>query len=168
MTARGTVALLAVLAALLGYVTMVDRPSVRPTDVAPLLTVPPAQATRVEIVWPEARLLGVRRDGEWRDERERGLPSGLVDDLLSALATVRPIETLTASAAAASEYGFGAKATTVAVAAAGNPLLALEVGDRTPSWTGVYVRRSGAPDVLVVGALLHWELAKLRGVAASR
>ena len=167
MTPRGTLALLGVLALLVVYLSVVDRPSSTTVDEEPLLTAPAAQVTRVEITWPDARLLAVRRDGGWRDQDERPLPSGLVDDLLAALGTVRPMETLASTGPTASEYGFGPRTTSLSIGAGGNPLLHLEMGDRNPSRTGVYVRRSGSVEVLLVGALLHWELEKLRA-AASR
>lgn len=167
MTPRGTLALLGVLALLVVYLSVVDRPSSTTLSEEPLLTAPAAQATRVEITWPDVRLLAVRRDGGWRDQDEHPLPSGLVDDLLAALGTVRPMETLASTGPTATEYGFGPRATSLSVGAGGNPLLRLEVGDRNPSWTGIYVQRSGADEVLVVGALLHWELEKLRVAAAQ-
>ena len=41
----------------------------------------------------------------------------------------------------------------------------VEVGAMNPAGTGVYVRRYGEPPVLLVGALLRWELEKVRRVA---
>jgi hypothetical protein len=46
-------------------------------------------------------------------------------------------------------------------------LLALEVGATNPARTGVYVRRIGEPAVLLVGALLRWEIEKLRRVVST-
>jgi hypothetical protein len=46
-------------------------------------------------------------------------------------------------------------------------LLDLEVGAMNPSETAVYVRRMGHSPVLLVGALLHWELQKLRRVVST-
>ena len=41
-------------------------------------------------------------------------------------------------------------------------LLAMDIGTRNPAWTGSYARRDGRDEVLLVGALLRWELEKLR------
>jgi hypothetical protein len=168
MTVRGTLALVGLLGVLLLYVGIIDRPPLPPHEERPLLAAPLAQATRVDVTWPDAALRGVRRDGGWVDAQDRVLPAGLIDDLLVALGTVRPIERVPDVGATATDYGLGARATSVVVGAAGNPLLQLEVGDRNPSWTGIYVRRLGSADVVRVGALLHWELAKLRTVATRR
>jgi hypothetical protein len=66
-------------------------------------------------------------------------------------------------------YGLGASAQRLLVTGAdGRPLLALEVGERNPAWTGLYVRRKGEREVVMVGALLRWELEKLRDAAPGR
>lgn len=166
MTLRGTLALLGVLALLVVYLTAIDRPERAPVE-EPLLTVTPARATEVDIAWPDGRLLTARRDGEWRDANQRPLPAGLIDDLLVALRTMRALETLSPDGAQPTEYGFGAAATSLAVAAEKQPVLRLEVGARNPAWTGVYVRRRGSSEVLLVGALLHWELEKLHAAAMN-
>jgi hypothetical protein len=89
----------------------------------------------------------------------------MIDDLLAALATIRPMDALPEGAPDLTDYGFGSAATTLAVSAGAAPIVQLQVGDRNPAWTGVYVRRTGSAEVLLVGALLHWELEKLRRVA---
>jgi hypothetical protein len=119
----------------------------------------------VDLTWPDARLHAVRDDGAWHADGPAVLPAGMVDDLLVALATIRPIDTLAGSAADATDYGFGSAATTLVVATRDAPVLQLQVGDRNPAWTGIYVRRTGSTEVLLVGALLHWELEKLHALA---
>jgi hypothetical protein len=49
----------------------------------------------------------------------------------------------------------------------GHELIALDIGNRNPAWTGVYARRAGSADVLLVGSLLRWELDKLRSARES-
>jgi len=166
VTVRGTLGLLAALAVLVLYLVAVDAPPAppRPPE-APLLAVPAADATTVDLTWPDAHLHAVRRDGAWHADDPAVLPAGMVDDLLAALATIRPIDTLTASATDATDYGFGSGGTTLVVSTRDAPVLRLQVGDRNPAWTGIYVRRTGSMDVLLVGALLHWELEKLHTMA---
>jgi hypothetical protein len=166
MTVRGTLGLLAALALLVLYLVAVDPPSTRlPPLSEPLLAVPAVRVTTIEIVWPETRLHAVRRAGAWQAFGHAVLPAGSVDDLLAALATIRPMDTLTPSGTNAPDYGLGAAATTLTMAAGAVPLLQLQVGNRNPAWTGVYVRRNGSAEILLVGALLHWELEKLRRIA---
>jgi len=38
----------------------------------------------------------------------------------------------------------------------------MDIGNRNPAWTGSYARRAGRAEVLLVGAVLRWELDKLR------
>ncbi len=64
------------------------------------------------------------------------------------------------------DYGLGPGGPRLELAAAdGRPLLALELGERNPAWTGLYARRTGEPAVLLVGGVLAWELEKLRQAA---
>src|SRR3989442_1562213 len=64
------------------------------------------------------------------------------------------------------DYGLGPGGRRLGLAAAdGRPLLALELGERNPAWTGLYARRAGEPAVLLVGGVLAWELEKVRQAA---
>jgi hypothetical protein len=167
MTIRGTLGLLAGLGVLLFYVAVIDRPSVPTASPAPpLLTVSAAEVTEVAVIWSDTRVTAHRDGAMWRDPSGSAIPDGMIDDLLQALRTVRPSSTLSADGAEASAYGFGRPAISLRVGIAGAPPLQLDIGERNPAWTGLYVRRSGTPEVLVVGALLHWELEKLRAAAA--
>jgi hypothetical protein len=167
MTVRGTLGLLLVLAAL-GLVLLVDRPQApTPAELPPLLDVPVARVTRLEVRWPEVALTAERRDGAWRDRGGRVLPSDTVETFLATLAELRPLDLLSRRDAEHAAFGFAERVTSIAVFAGETPVLRLEVGARNPSWTGVYVRVRDASEVVLVGSLLHWELEKLRS-AASR
>ncbi|HWP67203.1 MAG TPA: DUF4340 domain-containing protein [Candidatus Limnocylindria bacterium] len=162
MTLRGTLVLYAVLAVLAAYLLIVPPPAPPPGPES-LLGVPVESADTIEIAWPDAAVRFRRSDGSWRSDAGAVAPAA-IDELLEALAMLRPTENLGAPQEPA-DYGLDARATRVVVSAAGEPVASLEVGDRNPAWTGVYVRRTGSNDVVVVGALLHWELEKLRAVA---
>ena len=64
-----------------------------------------------------------------------------------------------------SDYGLGPDTPRLRVMAAGKELLSLEIGERNPAWTGLYARLAGQREVILVGAVLHWELEKLRDAA---
>ena len=163
MTPRGTLGLVGVAALLAAYLLLVPAPAPAPLA-EPLLTVPIASVDTVELRWPDRPLRLHRADTGWRLNDGASVPSDMVDDLLGTLATLRPMETLRSSDDTA-EYGLDARALTVVVSAGGVDVLRLRIGDRNPAWTGVYVQSSGSQDVVVFGALLHWELEKLHAMA---
>jgi len=161
-TVRGTAALVALLAALGGYLVLVERPraSVRSAAPAPLLAGPASAVARVELADGQRELAIVRRGDVWADADGRACDGAA--DLVDALRALRPLAVIDAAPRTPDDYGLGAGARHVRlVATDGRPLLQLDVGDRNPAWTALYVRRDGAPEVLLVGAQLAWELDKL-------
>lgn len=170
MTVRGTLGLVAVLVVLLAVVWVGERgaptPGAPTIDAPPLLAAPPSAVTRLEWLDRDTRLTMVRTPGGWTDAAGRRWRSNAPGDLLDALTTLRPVAVVPADPATLGEYGLGADASRLEVLGAdARPLLRLELGRRNPAWTGVYVRREDTPDILLVGALLHWELRKLRDAA---
>jgi hypothetical protein len=165
VTVRGTLALAGVLIVLVGYLWVSDAPS-RRAGAAPepaLLAAPVAEVARVELADAAVRLAAVRAEGGWTDAAGRPWRSDAVSDLLDVLSTLRPVMVVDPAPEDPSSYGFGPDAPRLRLVAADNrPLLALEVGERNPPWTGLYARVAGRPEVLLVGAVLHWELEKVR------
>lgn len=172
MTARGTLVLVGVLMGLAVYLWLAEvgrRTPLRPpapVEEAPLLAVPPAAVVRVEVEDGGVRLVAIRRDSGWSDAEGRPWRGDVVADLLESLGTIRPVMTVDPDPADPADYGFGPDAVRIRLLAAdGRSLLALDVGERNPAWTGLYARRTGSREVLLVGALLHWELEKLEAKA---
>ena len=173
MTLRGTALLLAVLAALGGYLWLVDGPprgtSGGPgasSDVPPLLARPPAEVVRVDLAEGERRLTAIRRDDGWRDPGGRLWGHDVVSDLLAALGSLRPLTIVARDPLAPADYGLGPAAPRLMLLDAdGRRILALELGERNPASTGLYVRRVGEQEVMLVGAVLGWEVDKLRAAA---
>lgn len=165
MTVRGTVALLGLFAVLAAYLMLVAPPAARlPPLGDPLLAVPAARVTSLEIVWPDRRLRATRESDGWRLDGGAAFPAGVVEDLLATLTTLRPMERLAGNEGTA-DYGLGSPGTSLVLLAGDTTVLQLEIGSRNPAWTGVYVRRTGAGEIELVGALLHWEVEKLRAIA---
>src|SRR5207247_2152362 len=127
--------------------------SPRPSwSLAPPLAVPTATVARGELVEGERRLTAVRGERGWTDATGRPWSQGPVSDLLAALGALRPLATVDPDPAAPGDHGLGPGGRRLELAAAdGRPLLALELGERNPAWTGLYARRAGEPAVLLVG-----------------
>src|SRR4029077_6525895 len=109
---------------------------------APLLAVPPAAVARVELAEGGHRLTAIRGERGWTDASGRAGPGGSVSDLVDALGMLRPVATVDPDPAAPADYGLGPGARHLELAGSdGRPLLALELGERNPAWTGLYTRR---------------------------
>jgi hypothetical protein len=169
MTTRGTLLLVLVLTGLAGYLWLVEAqprrtPAPPPT---PLLGVPVDAVARVELAEPPRPLVAQRApDGTWTDAGGRRWPDDAVSELVRTLARLAPVMTVDPDPREPADYGLGAGAPRLSLQAAdGRPLLALDLGERNPASTGLYVRRAGEPTVLLVGAVLEWELEKVRNAA---
>lgn len=165
MTIRGTAALWGVLVVLAALVWV--------TTPGPETLEPPRGLLDVEsrgrvarLEWEDAdRRIELARDERgWADAEGRRFESGEVDDLLGALETVQPMTTIVAEGDAAG-YGLAHPRRLRLLDAQRRVLLDVAVGRRNPAATGLYVRLNGSPEVVLVGALLDWELAKLSRAA---
>ena len=171
-TWRGTIGLLGVLTALVGYLGLIEIPAHRdrtPLPSAPaLLTAGSEQPLRIELSEPG---LGweARRDGtEWKDTQGRAAPTPVVEDLIATLTALRPLMVVDAHPADLSAYGLGPDATRLRVFGSdGRTLLTLELGERNPAWTANYACVGGSTEVVLVGGVLRWELRKLRAIATG-
>jgi hypothetical protein len=175
MTARGTGLLLALLVTLAGYLWVAE---VRPRRAAPPLPAgtpeaPPLLATsdvaRVELQEGGTRLTAVRRDGGWADGSGRPWRPAAVADLVETLGGLRPIMVVDPDPEQPADYGLGPDETQLRLFGPdGQALLALEVGERNPAWTALYARLAGRREVILVGAVLRWELEKLRDASPAQ
>jgi uncharacterized protein DUF4340 len=159
MTVRGTLGLAIVFGLLVAWLLATTRSESPVADNTRALTPPLDDATVVEIAAGSRTMRFVRQEGRWSQ-------SG-VSDLLDALASLRVLALIDPDPADPASYGFGADALRLRIAADAKDLTAIEVGAMNPAETGVYVRLAGQRPVLLVGALLRWELEKVRRVASE-
>ena len=159
MTVRGTLGLAVVLGLLVGWLMVSTPPSSPVLDDTTPLTPALDDATAVEIAQADRITRLVRKDGTWSPKA--------TSDLLEALASLRVLAVMDPDPADPASYGFGADALRLRIIADAKELVAIEVGAMNPAETGVYVRLGGERPVLLVGALLRWELEKLRRVASE-
>jgi hypothetical protein len=153
MTIRGTLMLAGVLALLCTYLFLTAPPVEPVGDLARRLAPPLARASVVEIDDRGQIVRAERAGGAWSIDA--------VADLLTTLASIDVLTVIDPDPANPETFGFG-DALRLRVLDGTDLLLSLEVGAANPARTGVYVRREGQPAVLLVGALLRWELEKIR------
>jgi hypothetical protein len=170
VTVRGT-AVLVLIATALATLTLLEGgpliPSAPPPlpEGSPLLDTEIAKVARVEWERGADRLTLVRTPAGWVDAAGQPWPADAVEVALDALASLHPRTVAAVNDGDLAEYGLAPVPERLRVLDdTGRELLALDIGNRNPAWTGVYARRIGATDVLLVGSLLRWELDKLRSV----
>lgn len=169
MSWRETARLAAVLVALAAVVWWVERHGEprRPPE-ATLLDAPAEDMRRIELDDPTGRIVAERSEHGWRDPAGRPWRTDAPDDLLRALRSLRPTVLHADGEPRPEEWGFGPDAMRLRVLdAAGQAGLALEIGRRNPAWTARYARRVDRREVLLVGAVLEWEIDKLRASAPA-
>jgi hypothetical protein len=154
MTVRGTLALAVILVVLIAYLRLTAPAPGEPAAAALLPGL--ERASVIEVVRGGTVTRLVRGDQAWSEAR--------AEDFLDALRSIPVLTVIDDSPGDPAAYGFGPDALRLRVAAGGTPLGAIDVGAVNPAQTGVYVRRVGEPSVLLVGALLRWELEKIRRV----
>ena len=161
MTIRGTLGLAAVFVVLAGYLIATRPLSDASPDQSPRLTPPLASATTVELTGGDHGPIRFARraDGTWAEH--------IVADVLDGLASLHVLAIVDDAPATPQSYGLGPDAPRLRVSKGTEDLIVIEVGAMNPAETGVYVRRSNEPSVLLVGALLRWELGKLRRVVST-
>lgn len=158
MTVRGTLALAVVFAALSSYLVLTEPPVSHVADPALRLSPSLAHATRVEI-----------EDGSRTLRAERvatGWSPPVAGDLVETLQSMQVLTVIDPSPGTSKLFGLG-DALRLRVLDDAQVLIALDVGATNPARTGVYVQRVGQPAVLLVGALLHWEIEKIRRVVST-
>jgi uncharacterized protein DUF4340 len=157
VTVRGTLVLAAVFAVLATWVALTrDRVSGGPAAVPAGLLAAADRVTGVEL---EDGAPAARTTRRW------GRPAS--DDLVAALATLRPLAIVDDAPADPRVYGLAADAPRLRALAGTQAALDLELGSPNPAGTAMYVRQHGQDRVLLVGGLLHWELEKLRRVPTT-
>jgi len=152
MTVRGTVGLAVVLAILIAYLRLTAPAPGPAADTTARLTPPLDAATHIVLDDGGRKIEITRNEGQWSAP---GAP-----DFLAALASLQVLAVI--DDAEPQSYGFAPDATQLRVDDGASALVEIEVGATNPAETGVYVRRVGQRPVLLVGALLRWELEKLR------
>ena len=170
VTLRGTLLLGTVLIALGGYLWLGESRPGTPRPVAAeapaVLAVPASQITRLELEEEERTVVAVRGPTGWLDADGHPWVTDAVSDVIDTLTSLRPVMVVDPEPANLADYGLDAGAVHLRLYGADKRVvLSLELGERNPAWTGVYARVGSAREVVLIGAVLHFELEKLREAA---
>jgi len=173
MGVRGTLILALLIVVVGAYVWFEEAPSEAPgrsTDT--LLGEPkafdPNLPVRHLLEYQPADVWSIRleRHGQMRETERSGetwttTNPGAITDFLGNLAQLAVLMDIPAGAAELRDYGLDPPQGVVRLQTRGQPTpLVLQIGDRNPSVTGVYVRIGEDGPVLLAGALVAWEFDK--------
>ena len=132
------------------------------TSGPPTLLSAPAEVAQVELSGAAGRLHAVRADARWTDDAGHPWRGDAVGDLLTTLAALRPVMVVDAAGGELETYGLGTPERLRARAADGQELVHVDIGASNPAGTALYARVDDRPEVVLIGAVLRWELDKLR------
>ncbi len=172
---RGTAVLALLIAIAGGFVWSGEIPpeqSGRPTEnlLGEPITVDPHQPVRRLLEFQPADVVGIRleRAGAARETERSGdtwtvaSQSGAINDFLHNLSELAVLMDIPAGPAELRDYGLEPPQSILQLRVRGQPAapLVLQIGDRNPSVTGVYVRIGKEGPVVLAGALVAWEFDK--------
>jgi len=128
-----------------------------PTPHRPLLQIDPALVTRVRVQFAGQTREVRRTGGDWAGVT----PTAAIADFLAALGGLGVLGEIPATPGELAQYGLEAPRTVVELdRQAGPSPVVLRVGERNPPGTGVYVQTGTGGPVILVGAILVWEIEK--------
>jgi hypothetical protein len=171
---RSTVVLTVLVIAAGAYLWFADAPATppsRPGSVENKASGADAVRTLQKLlVFDPVQVVGVQLERAGRTQRihrENGTWQGIqdtaaVDDFLRSLAEMRVLMDIPATAPGLVDYGLVPPRGVLALHLSDQvrPLV-LQIGDRNPATTGVYVRVGEAGPVVLSGALVEWEFDNL-------
>jgi len=174
MGVRGTLVLALLIVAVGAYVWLEEvAPEAPGRSTDALLGEPkafdPNKPVRHLLEYQPADVLSIwlERDGNIRETERSGetwtttSTPGAINDFLANLAQLAVLMDIPAGAAELRDYGLDPPHSVVRLQTRGQPTpLVLQIGDRNPSVTGVYVRVGESGPVLLAGALVAWEFDK--------
>lgn len=170
MNNRGTLLLLlavvavgALLAIEGGFGSEEEAPGGRPgpqrqeTPATPLMGVGLDEVKSVELT-DEGVVVRVDRPASgWKDAEV----ADAMIDFIGTIGRLGEIQRIQAESAALGDYGLAPARRKIRVERDAGEALELQLGDRNPAGTGLYVRRASGGDVILAGALVEWEFEKL-------
>jgi hypothetical protein len=168
-----------VLAILVGYLTLIDRPNTEPT--ANVVPAPPtnsllgtdAATVRSLTLRKDGRTVrATREDGRWRalEPAAAHIPPDLFDAAIAALTAGQASEKLADDPShGLADYGLDAPTATIEIAGGDTtrPPVSVLIGARNPTQTAVYALRSDEDAIYLVGMNLRYYIDLIFEAAAT-
>ena len=163
MSTRVPIALAVVLALVVGYIVVVDRPQAQRAEEAKhLVQLPKAEITMIALESPKGSVDLSRRDAtHWEITRPLRAPAAsfAVSELLDTLTGVLPQRTLQGATDLAS-YGLTAPVAKIALRTATGATITLEIGKPAPVGSALYARVVPGSAVYLLDASIKDSLTK--------
>jgi len=170
---RGTIVLVGLVIAVGAYLWLADAPTT-PAEKPGAMPRPPSaesgHALRKLLVFEPADVVDIelQRAGQThavqrRDDAWQGAENPVdVTDFLHTLAEMGVLMDISASSKELADYGLDPPLGIIVLHLSGGAQpLVLQIGERNPATTGVYVRIGADGPVALAGALVEWEFDKL-------
>jgi hypothetical protein len=134
----------------------------------PVLDFSPKQVTQIELFFDGQRVVCQRTPEGWkRSSDEESIRTDMVDDFLMNLAKLIRIGEVVGGADKLSEYGLASPSAWVKLQMNGRGDRTLTLGKRNPVQTSLYAQVDNTPQVILVGAVVLWDMRKLLNAAAN-
>jgi hypothetical protein len=163
------VLVLGLVACLLGGYTYMTTPEkkdpgtlVEQKKERPVLDFTPEQVTQIDLLYDGQRVLCQRTAQGW-EQRPQGTPvrAEAVDEFLANLKNLVNLGEVEIGNASLSEYGLDPPASRVVLQLDNGDLRTLALGSRNPVQTSLYAQVNNTPQVVLVGAVVLWDMRKL-------
>jgi len=171
---RYVLALAAVFLALVSYYLIFESaedPGLKQTQKRILLfSLAPWDVKALRVVTFDGRELFCERKGEswrlWKGTQTENVQS-TVEDFLTALFTTQQIDRFAAQGQSMGDFGLDTPSHIITVTDRTDKDYQLRLGETSPTGACTYAQFAESPDILVVGALLEWEVQKVEPLLAA-
>ena len=159
--------MLSLIALLLGgytYITAPVQKTLNPEgpQQRPLFAFRSEQVSHIDILFDGKHVVGKRTPQGWQQpENGAPLPSAAVDEFLNNLVKLVHLGEVERGSEPYYEYGLEHPATKITVTVDGQGEQTLTLGKRNPVNTTYYAQLNDAPEIVLVGSIISWDLRKL-------
>jgi hypothetical protein len=169
------VLILGVLACILGGYVYVTAPATKTLGTGaekkterPVLDFTPEHVTQIDLVFDGQQLVCQRTAEGWKQSPSgTQMPADAIDDFLTNLKKLVNLGEVEGGTTQLSEYGLQPPVSRVVLQLKGEEPRILTLGKHNPVQTSVYAQINESPQVVLVGAVVLWDMRKLVTAAKS-